>query len=408
MRILIIKIGALGDVVRTSFIAQALKDKYNKENPEIFWITDKKAKVFFMNNPYVNCVLTPKDKESLKKIYFDLVINLEEDVENAEFVSSLKCGKVEGVFLNKSGEIEYSENSSNWFNMSMISKFGKEKADVLKIENKKTHRHLMCEIINVFPEKYEPFLRLNKKQQDIADNFLRRYNLSRKDFIIGINTGSADRWPKSLSIDKTVKLIDEIYKKYNSKILLFGGLNEHERNKEIIQMSKSPIIDTGCGNDLVEFPALVGICSMFITTDSLGLHISLALKRKTICLVGPTSNSEIDLFGFGKKILAKSKCLCCYKKDCKSMDKIDLNEIISTTDSILKDKITVLISSFRESNVLKSIEAALNQKTKYDYNVIVSTPDEETIKLVEKYLEKGKKISFLRDLGKGKSFALNL
>jgi ADP-heptose:LPS heptosyltransferase len=35
MKILIIKTGALGDVVRTSFIAQALKEKYKKLNPDL-------------------------------------------------------------------------------------------------------------------------------------------------------------------------------------------------------------------------------------------------------------------------------------------------------------------------------------------------------------------------------------
>ena len=36
MNILVIKTGALGDVVRTSFIAQALNDKYKKHNPLVF------------------------------------------------------------------------------------------------------------------------------------------------------------------------------------------------------------------------------------------------------------------------------------------------------------------------------------------------------------------------------------
>jgi len=36
MKILIIKTGALGDVLRTSFLAQALKDKYKKTNQKYF------------------------------------------------------------------------------------------------------------------------------------------------------------------------------------------------------------------------------------------------------------------------------------------------------------------------------------------------------------------------------------
>lgn len=46
MNILIIKTGALGDVVRTSFIARALKEKYLKLNLKIFWVTNWKAKSY--------------------------------------------------------------------------------------------------------------------------------------------------------------------------------------------------------------------------------------------------------------------------------------------------------------------------------------------------------------------------
>ena len=73
MNILIIKIGALGDVVRTSFIAQALKEKYNSNNPKIFWITSDKAKPLFINNPYIYRIIDEKNKNMVSDIFFDFV-----------------------------------------------------------------------------------------------------------------------------------------------------------------------------------------------------------------------------------------------------------------------------------------------------------------------------------------------
>ncbi len=408
MNILVIKTGALGDVVRTGFIAQALSDKYRNKDPRIFWITDEKAKAFFINNPYVHSVINSKNKERIRHLFFDLIINLEEDEENARFVSSLNHGKILGIFLNKKGKIEYTESSAEWFDMSLVSVLGKKSADEKKIQNKKTHRELISQIIGVNSSNYEPFLRLNKNQRQIVKDFLRRYNLSRVDLIIGINTGAADRWPKALSVKKTAKIIDEIYKKYSAKILLFGGLNEIDRNREIIKISKSPIIDAGCGNDLMEFPALISVCSFFITTDSLGLHISLALKRKTICLIGPTSNSEIDMYGIGEKILAKSDCVCCYKRDCKSMDKIDTNSVVSSVSKLIGENIAIVINAFNEPNIGKSIEAALNQKTSKNYEIFVIAPDEKTLDIARRYSQENKKIKILIDPGKGKNYALNI
>jgi heptosyltransferase-2 len=409
MNILIIKTGALGDVVRTSFIAQALKDKYNPKKTRIYWITDSRAISLFNNNPYVDRVIESEKKDSLKNIKFDLVINLEEDLENCEFVSSLNANKIIGAFLDKMGRIDYTSKSAYWFNTSMISKLGETTADKLKKENKKTHRQIMAEMIGIDGWKeYTPFLRLKDEQRRFANDFIRRHNLSRKDIIVGVNTGAADRWPKALSVKKTAELINAVYKKYNAKILLFGGPNELERNREIHKYSRAPIIDTGCGNDLVEFPALVSVCNFFITSDSLGMHIALALKRKSVVLVGPTSPAEIDMYGLGEKVVAKSKYVCTYRYAPKDiMDKLSMQEIYSAVEKVLRLKITLIITAFKEPNIGKAIESALNQETKYDYNILVSAPDKQTINIAQKYAKKYKNLKIFNDPGRGKSYALN-
>ncbi len=408
MNILIIKTGAMGDVVRTSFIAQALKEKYKNQAPRIFWITDRNAIPLFHNSPYITHVLSSEKKDKLKKIEFDLTINLEEDEENAKFVSELKPKKIIGAYY-KNGKIDYTQESEHWFNMSRISKFGKEKADSLKKQNQKTHRQLISEIININPEKYEPFLRLTLEQRKIADNFLRVHRLARTDLIVGINTGSGERWPKDLSVKKTADLINKIYEKYKARILLFGGPNEVERNKEIHKLSKAPMIDTGTGNNLIEFPALTSVCNLFITSDTLGLHVALALKRKAIALIGPTSHHEVDMYDLGEKIIPDSNCLCCYKEDCKSMQKIKVDAIMKSVDKLLSQKITLVITAFKEPKTIsRAIEAALIQKTKYNYEVLVSAPDKETLEVAEKYAINDNRLKIFKDPGKGKMHALNL
>jgi len=402
MNILIIKTGALGDVVRTSWIAQALKDKF--KNSKIFWITDKKATSLFINNPYVTQILIPEKKNSLKKLKWDLIINLEEDEESCKFATSLNPREIQG-FHYKYNKIQATSTTKDWFEMSAIG--SKPQNDILKKQNKKTHREIISEIIKIKEyKKYEPFLRLTEKQRRFANEFLRRHNLSRSNLIIGINTGSAGRWPKQLSIKKTAKLIDELYSKSNAKIILFGGPEEIERNQQIHKLSNSPIIDTGTGNNLLEFPALISVCSLLITSDTLGLHISLALKRKTIALIGPTSNTEIDMYGFGEKVISKSDCLCCYNSDCKSMEKITIEDIISAVKNILSQKITLLITAYNEPHIEEAVKSALNQKTNYKFEVIISAPDQETLDRIEKY-KKYSNFKTIKDPGVGKSFALN-
>ena len=135
MKILIIKTGAIGDVLRTSFIAQALKDKYAAKDPSIYWITSNSAKLLFVNSPYVDCLLTEESREKLANEKFDIAINLEEDEKNCKFVSALNAGKKMG-FLYQNGQIISSSSAKEWFDMSAVGK--KPMNDVLKKRNKKT------------------------------------------------------------------------------------------------------------------------------------------------------------------------------------------------------------------------------------------------------------------------------
>lgn len=407
MNILIIKTGALGDVVRSTFLAQALKNKYKDCNPKIFWLTSELAVDFFSNNSFVDHVVVEKDKDRLKEIYFDLIVNLEESEDLNKFVLDLNSKKILGYYY-KNGEIVPSESSREWFDMSILGKSPQN--DVLKKKNKKTHRQILAEISEVEDfERYEPSLRLTKKQRIFSNNFTKRHNLLKDDLVIGINAGGADRWPKALSVKKTADMIDSLYKKHNAKILLFGGPDEINRNNEILKLVKSPVISAGCGNDLVEFPALIAACNVMITTDSLGLHLALALKRKVVCLVGPTSPSELEMFGLGEKVIAKSSCVCCYNSDCKSMEKIDIKDVDVAVEKILKRKVTLIITAFKEPTTIgRSIEKAIKQKTKYEYDILVSAPDEETLSIAKEYAKKNKNVEVFKDPGKGKSFALNL
>ena len=69
-------------------------------------------------------------------------------------------------------------------------------------------------------------IELTKKQKEFAKNFLRRYNLKKSDFIVGINTGAGPRWPlKSLPIEKTAEVIE----KFNELRRIFRELDIDEK-----------------------------------------------------------------------------------------------------------------------------------------------------------------------------------
>jgi heptosyltransferase-2 len=76
------------------------------------------------------------------------------------------------------------------------------------------------------------------------------------------------------------------------------------------------VFDSGCDNEVRHFAALINCCSIVLSGDSLAMHVALATGRRSVVLFGPTSHTEIELFGLGEKVIPDLDCLVCYKREC--------------------------------------------------------------------------------------------
>ena len=63
MKIVVIKLGATGDVVRTLPILSAIKEKF--PNSEITWITKEYPSTLLKSNPKINKIITLPDRKSV-------------------------------------------------------------------------------------------------------------------------------------------------------------------------------------------------------------------------------------------------------------------------------------------------------------------------------------------------------
>ena len=335
MQALIIKLGAIGDVIRTTSIIQGLKLKY--KGARIDWVTKRESFDVLKNNNLVEKVyLIDSNLTEIKNKNYDLVISLDDDEDACRMASDVKCKKIIGAFIDN-GKKVYTKDSSIWFDMGLISIFGKRKADELKAENKKTYQELIYSVLDLKYEKQEPVLRLNDKETEFGKKFSSKNNIGKGDLVIGINTGAGGRWEdKKLSVSQTAKMIDNLNNQIkNVKIILFGGPEEKERNENIKKSAKTKIIDAGCSNSLMEFASLVNLCNILVTSDSLALHIGTALKKKIVVFFYPTSASEIELYGRGIKIIGKGKDYCSYKPKCDYPPKWDISEIVDAVNKLV-------------------------------------------------------------------------
>ena len=121
----------------------------------------------------------------------------------------------------------------------------------------------------------------------------------------------------------------------NARLLLFGGPEEKERNGQIKKLTKTKIIDAGCSNSLMKFASLVNLCNILVTSDSLAMHIGIALKKKIVAFFCPTSPYEIELYNRGVKIVPRKGCVCCYKEKCDIAPEYDVDEIVKSVKSLI-------------------------------------------------------------------------
>jgi heptosyltransferase II len=136
MNILIIKLGATGDVVRTTPLLRRL-------NGLVTWITAENNLPLLQGiDREVRCFSWENRKHAVN-IGYDLVINLEDDQQTSSFLEELKFKRLFGAHLNGDGRLAYTSDSREWFDLSLISAYGREEADRLKLLNRRTYQELI-------------------------------------------------------------------------------------------------------------------------------------------------------------------------------------------------------------------------------------------------------------------------
>ena len=138
MSILIIKLGATGDVVRTTPLLRRL-------NGPITWITAENNLSLLQGIDREGRYLSWENRKCVAKTVYDLVINLEDDWESSRFLKELKFKQLFGAHLNADDQLAYTSDSREWFDLSLISTYGREEADRRKLLNRRTYQELIFE-----------------------------------------------------------------------------------------------------------------------------------------------------------------------------------------------------------------------------------------------------------------------
>ena len=309
-RVLIIKLGAAGDVLRTTALLGSLKDLSPRSH--VTWVCGRHSVALIRHTPLIDRPL-PLTEETLTLLdheAFDLCVNFDLDPVATAIDGRVRAKVHKGFGRRPDGTVfAYDEAGEVWLHMSLW--------DDAKKANRDTYQAHMRRILGA-PEVNHPILVtvLPEKAQR-AEAFAQEHRFPPARGVIGFNVGAGDRWQhKKWTVEGYVELGERIHHELHATLLMLYGPADFRRAVEVMSAMTVPFVDAGMRASMMEFIALLNLCDVVVTGDTFGLHAALGLGKRVVCLVGPTAAQELELYGLGVILQGEIDCLGCYLTRC--------------------------------------------------------------------------------------------
>jgi lipopolysaccharide heptosyltransferase III len=310
-RVLMVKLAATGDVLRTTSFLPAIHRAW--PGARVTWVTRPIATSLFAGNDLVDEVLATDDAVTAAKLQtedFDVVLCPDSDPDAAALAAMARAKERRGFVRTGDGQVQaLGAGAEHWLQMGL--------SDSFKKANTRTYQALVADVLGLDPAHVqEPILLPSADEAAAAAAFRTGLGCSRP--LVGLNTGAGGRWAyKQWTVEHQHAFV-RLATEQGFGVLLLGGPEEVQRHRELLNgAAGKPVFDGGNRNSYGLFAALVELCRVVVTSDSLAVHVAAARKVPAVVLFGPTSAAEIELYGRGEKIVpAGLDCLCCYLPIC--------------------------------------------------------------------------------------------
>ena len=299
-RILFIKLGAIGDVIRTT----PLITRYKKEYGDCYftWIThspevlpqDKVDKIYKWSADNV-CEVANQE--------YDIAINLDKDEEACMLLAAVRADKKFG-FIWKDNHINIATEKAEHKLITGLF-------DHISKKNTLNYLEEIFDICHFDFKKEEYMINLNEDLSGKWNNVFRQ--LSEGKRIIGLNTGCGERWQTRLWPKKYwVDLIGRLQRK-GYFCLLMGGPQEHKMNSYYAKKTGATYLGSF---SLEEFISITNSVDIIVTPVSMMMHIALALKKQLMLFHNIFNVHEFELYDRGVIIEPTSGCDCYFGNTC--------------------------------------------------------------------------------------------
>ncbi len=309
--VLIVHLGALGAVVRSTSLLAAVRRHYPQSH--ITWVTQAPADQLLRNHPWIDRVLSTSaaDQLILKALKFDVGLVIDKSLSAVALAESVQVDHYFGFTAHpKTGAILPANILAEelWsLGLDNHKKF---------FVNEKPETQLQAEALGLTPFQRDEYqLPLTSSEAELARLRAAQWRIDPQLPVIGMNTGCSQMIPyKKLTVDYHRRLISKLLSAGYKNLVLLGGAEDAERNQAI--GLGLPVFQSPTAAGLRDGLTSVAACDLVLTGDSLGMHLAISQKKFVAVWFGPTCAQEIDLYGRGRKILSKATCAPCWKSLC--------------------------------------------------------------------------------------------
>jgi heptosyltransferase-2 len=175
-----------------------------------------------------------------------------------------------------------------------------------------------------------------------AETFFTDHGLRGKR-VIALNPGAShvvNRWGTS----QFAALADRLAERLSAKIVVIGGKADVALAEEISAQTKSsPLVIAG-KTSLLQLGAILKKCDVLVSADTGPLHLAVAVGTRVVALFGAADPERTGPIGPGHKVIQAHDvaCLPCRSRTCKNsvylecMKKITVDEVFDAVDAIIK------------------------------------------------------------------------
>ena len=292
MNVLIIKLGATGDVVRTTPLMRRF-------NGNITWVTAATNTVLLENLQDNVRPFSWEERERALDRHYDLAINLEDTLDVAQYLKTVKCGEIFGAYADSDNSLRYTEDARRWFDLSLISSYGRKEADRLKFLNRQSYQEM---IFNGLGLRFvgEQYLLPEPIETELTG-----------DVAIAAEAGTV--WPMK-------------------KWAYYGDLKKRLEDEGLTAnlLPKRP--------SLLQHLSDVQNHRCLVSGDSLPMHFALGARARCVTLFTCTSPWEIYEYGVQKKIVSPLLAEFFYERgyDERAVTAISVDEVFQAVKGQLE------------------------------------------------------------------------